>query len=564
MRYLFALMLVVLFCCAQVAAQEKPVAVLSLDRQQIDLRFESGKVMPEKFAQNLVGNLANYKLVELEPVDDAGAISKDRTAWIAAAPPPECAGFNCERIKLRLTRPLDAGQSFILAISDFTNDAKPVTVRFAVAPPSPAPEKAEISIGPDVYNQRSQLMLTSKTPIAVTPQVNVQRIFFTFNKDGTDVVQNTEVIVADVSKLTDARFILNLNGKLIEGQEHSFFIAQGIQDALGHPVRAEGKVKLAGIPAKPEEMMIDLNLAAVSAVKQKAVFDLTAKYNPLRIEDVFGTEWLWEPTVNIDVGLRSTKSNNSVILAPLNFSNVFLENAFPPGGRKKPPVLGQAGQQAAASSIPIYSNWASTPWYRLSDIKFTVGPKAEFDRQFRRKNILGSVRFDFNFHRWKASRAARQNMIKFDKGPDIATALRLNYGWEIVPYAVLDFGGRVNDETVTNKGKNANLRVPKFKILRSYFGVVMTYEINRFSIPIKITVDESLVYLASRETIGLVTDTGVGLRVLRGFHHRGKASVNFAFDPAGHYSFNVTYENGRLAPNFEYLNKLTGGIRIVY
>jgi hypothetical protein len=30
------------------------------------------------------------------------------------------------------------------------------------------------------------------------------------------------------------------------------------------------------------------------------------------------------------------------------------------------------------------------------------------------------------------------------------------------------------------------------------------------------------------------------------------------------YSFNVSYENGRKAPNFECLNKFTTGIKVVY
>ena len=74
---------------------------------------------------------------------------------------------------------------------------------------------------------------------------------------------------------------------------------------------------------------------------------------------------------------------------------------------------------------------------------------------------------------------------------------------------------------------------------------------------------ESTFYLGSTELIGFTTDAGASIRQVRGWHHRGIAKLNFALDPAKHYNFTVTYENGRSAPNFEYLNKLTGGIRII-
>ena len=71
-------------------------------------------------------------------------------------------------------------------------------------------------------------------------------------------------------------------------------------------------------------------------------------------------------------------------------------------------------------------------------------------------------------------------------------------------------------------------------------------------------------HLARHEDIAFKTDEGVGFRSLRGFHHHGEAVWSVAFDPAQHYNFTVTYENGRTAPNFEYLNKVSTGFKIIF
>lgn len=114
------------------------------------------------------------------------------------------------------------------------------------------------------------------------------------------------------------------------------------------------------------------------------------------------------------------------------------------------------------------------------------------------------------------------------------------------------------------KGRDEGVLVPRHKIFRSYLGVAATFEINRLPTPITITVEEWLVHLGARELIGFTTDEGPFLRTLQGFHHRGKATFAFALDPSKHYNLTLTYENGRQAPNFEYLNKLTTGVKVIY
>lgn len=546
-----------------VMAQEKPSVRVSLNRTELEVGFTSGNPIPPKFAQQKAGDVTNYVLYELEPAASPGTVSQDKSDLLQGS---ECIGFNCQAVRVRLKSPLQSGQTYILVLKSFPDDSQSITTRFDVKA-SAEPPKASLTKGPDAYKQRSQLTLRAPAPITVVGPIEVHRSFLKLNPDYSGYTEDSEVITADVRRIDDTLFILSLDRKLTEGQDLKLFVSNGItvKDTPGQPVRAEGTIKLASLPTKPEDIRLDLNLAGVAAVHQKPVFDLTGKFNPIRVYQVRDTEWIWEPTFKVDVGLRSTKSANSVVLAPLNFSNYLGENleAFRPGKKTSaPPVL--LTEHRDGTIQPSYANWMETPWYRPSDVKLTLGPKAEFDRNFRRKNVLGSVRFDFDFHRWRASIADKRRLLEADFGEAVAKAMRVNFGWSTVPYVAIDFGGHVNNETVSNTKKKASVLIPRHGILRSYLGFVTTFESNKFYLPISLTIDESVFYLAHTEVIGLVTDAGVETRRLHGIQHRGKATFNFALDPAKHYSLTLSYENGRLAPNFEYLNKFTSGIRVVF
>ena len=578
MKNIFALVLLTLLVCAEVAAQDNPVAVPALDRKRVEVSLKSGGPVPAEFVRK-VGELGLYRLVELEPKDVPGAITADRTAWLNPQQPAVCTGVNCQTLQLQLLQELPVGQTFILAISEFRSAAPPVTMRFAVSPPPPAPAKAKITAGPDVFATTSGLQIRSDEELRVAGPLTVRRVYYVVAPDGLSFDKRDEPYVASVSPGgTSKRFVLKLDRKLVQGKEHFLEIDGGITNLLGQPVKAEGTVKIAGIPTKAEELRYDINLAANVAVHQRPIFELAAKVNPynpkLHPKPVFGTEWLWEPSASVDLGLRSTKSKNSVVLTPLNFSHEFFRSPLSTHKAGTAPSMGNATATAAAPSPSPkpgagYANWLSTPWYRLGNIKFTGGPKAEFDRNFRRKNVLGTLRFDFNFHRWDASIGSRRKMINNSfrlVDENVGPQARLNFGFSLVPFMMLDFGGHVNNETVSKKvkGTEFSVFVPRHKILRSYLGFTSTTELNDLPLPLTLEIEESLVHLGTSELIGFTTDDGAFLKQLRGFHHQGKAKFSFAIDRSKHYSLTLTYENGRWAPNLEYLNKLSTGIRIAY
>jgi hypothetical protein len=546
-------------------SQERPIATASGDRTRIEISFKSGQGMPAQVAHS-AGDRRLYSLVELEPAGEPGVISRDRSDWLAQVETARCIGPNCETLQILINRQLPAGQTFILAIANFTNRREGITLRFE---PQVAadPPKVEITTGPDVFSLTSELQLRASDDVNVTPTVVVQRVDYEASSDGLSATEVREPIQASVARETNRLYILKLDKKLVRGKEYVLQVDGGITDNLGRPVIAKGTIKVRPLPSKPDELGIDINLSSDVAVHQRPIFQFVGKYKQTNLsasKTVFG-QWRWEPTASVDVGLRSTKSANAVTFEPLNIATEFFIRGVKDYISEKP-QLQPAPTGRAATNPTAYANWLHTPWYEFSNLKVTVGPKFEFDRNFKRKNILGGLRFDFNFHRWNATIADKREMFKQSFGEDIGARTRVRFGMQIVPFVAFDFGGHVNNETVHKKvsGVEKSVFVPRHKIFRSYAGITSTFEFDEIGTPITLTIEEALVHLASRETIGFTNDDGAFLRSLRGFHHRGKATFAFAVGRSKHYSLLLTFENGRQAPNLEYLNKLGTGIKVVY
>ena len=564
-RFIFVILLVVSSRTAM--GQEKPIATISRDRSRIEISFTSGQEMSARLAHS-AGDRKLYSLVELEPVGEPGVISRDRSDWLNQAETARCVGANCQRLEIRLDHPLPAGQTFILAIANFTEGGEAITLRFE--PPVQAaatPAKVDITAGPDFFSQSSELQLRASEDVRVNPNVVVQRVHYTISSDGLSEQKVPEPINASVRRVNDRIYVLKLGKKLALGQEYLLEVDNGITDSLGQPVVAKGTVKVRPVPSKAEELGIDINLSSDVAVHQRPIFQFIGKYKGTNIrgeEALFG-EWRWEPTASADVGLNSTKSANAVTLEPFNLVNEFINLPLDeyPG---TPPQLRTQTTGLPPTRPKAYANWLYTSKSKFSNLKVTVGPKFEFDRNFKRKNILGGARFDFNFHRWHATIADKRELLKRSFGDEIGARARVRFGMEIVPFVAFNFGGHVNNETVHKKvnGVEQSVFVPRHKIFRSYAGFTSTFEFDDIGTPLTITIEEALLHLAARETIGFTNDNGAFLRSLTGFHHRGKATFAFNVGRSKHYSLVLTYENGRQAPNLEYLNKLGTGIKILY
>jgi hypothetical protein len=537
--------------------QDKTAIKILGARKIIELDRNSTKPLPRTFVQS-AEQASTYRLYEVESPDPEkmckfNSCINELVDFLDTTTPPKCAlGTDCQRITLRLKNELLSDRNYLLVVSDFVEAGKPGKLPFKGV------TEAEI-VGPfNIDNLGKNFRVKANGTIQAAASVTVNRLAVRLSADSMNVVEVPVSLNAtkDPTSQTPTAAEFKFDKKLPEGREYDLTIPSGITDSAGQAILAKGKLKIPGTPAKPDDPKISLSLTSVSAVKQKSVFDLSGKFSP-RNNPNTGL-WYWEPSLSFDVGLRSTKSNNSIVFA-LPITHFF--------AGKEPEIVDQS-----RSNIPIYAGWITTPRTRLGSVKFYIGPKAEFDRKFQRKNVLGNVRLDFNFYRWLGSIKYKRDLIAkreppFGIGKEKGQALEgIDFGFKLVPYLSFDFGGHVNNETVTKTVAKVPLSVlvPRHGIFRSYAGFLATIEWKTFWLPTTLTLDESIVYMATTEKIGFTTDTGVFLRELRGVHPHFKTTLDFAFDPAKHYSFTVTYEDGRLAPNFEYLNKVTAGIKVQY
>jgi hypothetical protein len=435
---------------------------------------------------------------------------------------------------------------------------------------------AKVNTAANVAKLYEQVRVTQDAPVSTAglAGVNVQRVTLRLTPDN-DIIESKKDIPASYIADKDAKanelkqtLDFELGTRLSDGQQYLLRGPEQLVDAWGRPVKAEGKLKLPDVPKTDDDAKITGTLSAQAAVHQKAVFQLTGKFSPLSRDYLGGGRDhpgypnypnYWDPSLAVDIGLRSTKSANSIIATGLLRHWIDDDNC--------------AGTAKSDAVLVAYQKWVTSSPVCLSDVRFAIGPRLETDRDFMRLNTLGEARFDFDFYRWHGSMSDRRKLILADlkgcrtekrnckqltgesdflEGPD--------FGFSFVPYLELDGGGHVNTETVKNTKPAATEIVPRHGIFRMYAGGVAEFDYRRITVKL----DAAIIEMALPETIGFVTTTGVGLRNVSGIQPHSKASFDYSFDPAKHYSWNVAYENGRSAPNFEYLNKFTSGIKVIY
>jgi hypothetical protein len=372
-----------------------------------------------------------------------------------------------------------------------------------------------------------------------------------------------KAVYAAKEKSKKPDFVLPL--RVSDGKQYQVRFKSGLRDVLGDPVSADGSFKLPEVPKNDDDAKISGKLNTVAAVHQTAVLELSGKFAPLhRYYDRENRTIYLDPSVTVDVGLHSTKAANSVIFSGL-FRDI-ITRCTGSGDKDCQPQPKCVKSADADATLGTYQSWTRTPAFCLSEVRFAFGPRFETDRNFQRINTLGEARFDLDFWRLIGAIGDKRTMILGDlknsakyhakadllEGPD--------FGFSFLPYVEFDAGGHVNQETVTNSKAKASLEVPRHGIFRVYAGGVAKFEYKRASLKL----DSAMIEMATEEEIGVVTSSGVALRRVTGIQPHSLASLDFGMDPARHYVLSFSYENGRAAPNFEYLSKFASGIKVIY
>jgi len=577
------------------------INIVSIQPAGLQVLFSSATPITSN-QQKIISNRNNYRLYET--VDSIPV--EDLTSLIVNAE-IDCGGLafgECMINSTSLISALKIDKKYLLVIKGPEEKDKPISRVFGSSTGKILPSK-------DYAKRQTELRLVPPALIDNPNSIKtVQRTVLLPSGDGTSVNPASpgklEIPVVatpeDPKDVSNPALILKLERKLPDGETYFFSVPQIKLKNFPKSIDAEGKIGISsGLSANPKPPRFTIGITSSSAAKQKAVFDFKFKY---AVTNNPNYPVKWQPFIDIDVGLRSTKSKNAIVFSYL-YSSIDMvcdptrikivdkkgEVLFDDATRKVETVSTSTDFTGRICSAPktltidplvkgatltqTYAKWKNTPWYNLAYVERYVGPKVEIDRSWKRVNLLGNVRFAYNFDRLLGSIAYKRekilNSFIDDDKKDADSKLKgIIYGFKLVPYANFDFGGRVTGETIEKKitvnGSSVltSAAVPRHKILRSYFGATGGFEWNTFDIPTTLSFDYSIGYMVFNEFSGYSNNQGAFLRRIKGFQPRFITSFDFALDPAKHYNFTISYENGRSAPNFEYLNKLDAGIKVVY
>jgi hypothetical protein len=618
MRPISSTILLILLIAINAAAQsvKQVIAVPQEGNKEagIIVSFDSYGSLPPS-----VATASKYSLFGFDP-KNMGAPNEDLSGAIQAAT-VSCVtlGGYCEIRRDALAGMLNGSKTYILGIDDFSKPGEREVFTFKLA------EKAAIRGPLDPSSAREALRIVAPMAIRTVSgspnSVVIERETLVIG-NGSFYVQpkSTPIPVKSAVLEKSQQNVINvtLASKLEEGRIHALIITQGIVTNAAplpsKPITGRGGIELGGLPSNPDAPKISSTFSSNAGVGQKAFWDLKLDFKPKNQPIDLTSGAIWKPSAAIDIGLRSTKSSNSIVLSFVRSNsymlcpkNLFMtqsekdaeeaeeralreyerqNNLSPP--KKTKPACGQDKVVIPDPNLPqgaiitnAYANWSSTPWTRRSHIGFEWGPKLEADRDFNKVNILGNVRLDFVFHRWLGTINYQRRLILLDDefADDRKTAAgKLEgpfFGFTLVPYLAFDLGRRAYSETIKKKVTQqingqpvtveTSVTVPGFTVARANLGFTSSFEWYTFKkIPTTLTLNESVIFIGSTESVGFTTDQGAFLRRVRGFHPSLKTSLDFAIDPARHYSFNITWDNGRTPPNFEYLNKLSTGLKVIY
>lgn len=430
-----------------------------------------------------------------------------------------------------------------------------------------------------VYNDPRDKMRVESNVQLKANAVQVVETTLKVSPDEKKLVVDPQPIATTASKRRN-ELEITFGNPLSENRNH--YLKVNLETDDGKSLTAKTKITIPGLPKPNPKPDIDIFLSSEFGGNLKPQFNLAGVFKRQFAKS--GNEvFYFEPTVTFDVGLGATKSKNAIILElpTIRYTTKFKTNPGcvikkEPDLKKEPEEITESQNVKEAKkdeiALPCYYEWRNRNPFRLYSIDTRIGPKFETDRRFKRANALGTIQFDFNFDRWQQSIANQRAYLEVDlrstrqglEYKDYINDIRVKNGYMITPRIGFEFGRKLTGEVIENNAKTVRFVIPQNPIFRSYAGIAAVFEWNYGFLPVKLTLSEDLFYLGYAETVGNIVNNKLDLRRVRGFHPYGKMAWDIAFDPAKRYNFTIVYENGRAAPNFEYLNSVKAGLRVVY
>jgi hypothetical protein len=525
------------------------------------LNLDFGKLAADKSAhwflqQNAAGqSLSNYSVYVVLNPDSSSMqlcdvshdyIDAERSSSTCVIPPDPPSADQISKVNvdqfvkvatLQLIKPLHAGAHYIFTIRDSSSEKLDIPFSNSVS-----------IITPDQSHLRSVLKVKSAVNLRTSEgqSVTVSRSVAKGPSIGAETYPAT---VRHVNDTTDGVELV-LQKELPSGKANPLQLeVKGLTDNYGSAVKIQTKIQGApgapSVPASPgassastniSNAFVTTQLSAIAAVHSSPTFSGTGAiapwHPPTRIIWLPGGIFL-DPAVTFDVGSANAKSTNSVII-PSQFSHSFIWG------------LPTAGDQTTGN--PIAANT-------------TFGPRAEFDTLYGGVNLLGEGRLELYLRQLSQSVDVQKAVISAGN-PAIKDLLELpGNGYSVFPYVQFDAGGHLNSQSISNPQGDPPTDIPTYNIARVYLGIHGTAQVlqrNNF------TIDASYVDLFSTETVPYTVNKVVFARSLSGFQPHAKLTYSFTFDEAKHFAGSIAWENGRSAPTFQYLNKVTVGLQVTY
>ncbi len=569
MRKSILILIVFLIGVSTCVAQDTSSVEVVNNRQKIKLKLDPIEELNIQQVRTL-DNKSNYSLYEKIKNDDPTKRGWKKIGSVVTV--DDCReNFGCYRPLLQLSSPLEFGKEYLLQVKGLNYSGKRnLEVGFSI--------KSELKIVSTLDNSRKKLLVKgTDIPAVSKKEITVSKTEYELSEKKDKLIRKTTPVKAEVTQVvgSDTDLELKLNEKLKKGKTTSLKFE--LEDKSSSNRKAQGKIKIDGIRKSVNESPVDLQLKWITAVNQFPLLDLVGEFKTPKNIEIPG---LWElaPSLSIDVGFFNANKNKNSIIAKAPFIYAVARNE----GIQHLPLLGDKKcttnkrvsdldlNQNEIAKLEAYYNLMNKPWYCLESIEFKIGPKLEADRKFKRINLLGEFRVDFLFNQWISTISKQQKNFKISEAPTLkeleidSSEVVFDFGYKFVPFFALDFGRKLTNETILSEDELITQTIPRHNIFRTTVGFINEFEWKIFSYPVKLTITENFFHLGTQEIIGTQQKTFVDIRRVRGFQHNNKTTFDVFLEPSKRLTLNFTYENGRFAPNFEYLNKLTTGLRFIY
>jgi hypothetical protein len=333
-----------------------------------------------------------------------------------------------------------------------------------------------------------------------------------------------------------------------------------------------------GAAGQPTSAYFNLQFSATAAVHSTPTFRANGQLSPWNgnhmIDVSRGKAVYFDPVVNFDVGTNNSKSANTVTL-PSPFTHDFTL-------RGNDRVLQAMRSNCMPGSLQHCGDFNNMKSVKYSSLNTSFGPREEFDTLYGGTNLLGEARLDLYPSFWyhpaakeKAAQgtaasdisASKDSISGLDKStiragnPAIRSQLKKpDGGWTIAPYLKYVGGGHVTAQTITNSGTNPAAVIPKYDISRLYLGLVFagSYKLS------SVNFEGSWVDMSNRETAPFTLNKVIYAKNVSGWQPHFLGTYSFSLDPAKRVSISFSWENGRTAPSFAYVNTATGGLQLQF